>query len=102
MAAKVVAGAVVADCTIKDISASGAKLHAPSILRPPEEVRLLVLSEGILIHAQRIWARFPLCGLKFVSVEEIQRSTRPDSALLREAWETWRSQQQTKGGPSEV
>ena len=102
LAAKVAIGAATADCTIKDISATGAKLHAPSILRPPEEVRLVILSEGILIHARRIWARFPLCGLKFISVEEIQRSKHADARLLRDAWETWRGQDQTRRDPSEV
>ena len=102
LAAKVVIGAAAADCTINDISASGAKLHAPSVLRLPEEVRLVILSEGILVHAQRIWARFPLCGLKFISVEEIQRSKHPDAGPLRQAWEAWRGQQQTRRDSSEV
>jgi len=102
LAAKVAIGAATADCTIRDVSASGAKLHAPSVLRLPEEVRLVILSEGILVHAQRVWARFPLCGLKFISVEEIQRSRHPDAVQLRDAWETWRGQNQTRPDPSKV
>ena len=85
LAAKVAVGGAVADCTITDISASGAQLHTPSVLRLPDEVRLLILSEGLLIHAQRVWARFPLCGLKFISVEDIRRSTHPQAVQLRES-----------------
>lgn len=93
MAAKVAVGGAVADCTIRNISASGAQLHAPTVLRPPDEVQLLILSEGLLIHAKRVWARFPLCGLKFISVEEVQRSAHPQAGPLRDAWESWRVQQ---------
>jgi hypothetical protein len=93
MAAVVAVGDGAVDCTIRDISASGVQLLAPSVLRLPDEVRLLILSEGLLIHAQRIWARFPLSGLRFISVEDIRRSAHPQAAPLREAWKNWRAQQ---------
>lgn len=93
MPAKVALGGAAIDCTIRDVSASGVQLLAPSVLRLPDEVQLLILSEGLLIHAQRIWTRFPLCGLRFISVEEIRRSTHPQAAPLRQAWEDWRAQQ---------
>jgi hypothetical protein len=94
MAAKVAVGGGAVDCTIRDISASGVQLLAPSVLRLPEEVHLLILAEGLLIHAERVWARFPLCGLRFISVEDIRRSAHPQAAQLREAWESWRAEQQ--------
>ncbi len=94
MAAKVAVGGGAVDCTIRDISASGVQLLAPSVLRLPDEVHLLVLSEGLLIHAQRIWARFPLCGCRFINVEDIRRSAHPQAGPLRQAWESWRVQQQ--------
>lgn len=94
MAAKVAVGGGAVDCTVRDISASGVQLLAPSVLRLPDEVHLLILSSGLLIHGQRIWARFPLCGLRFINVEDIRRSTHPRAAPLRDAWENWRVQQQ--------
>lgn len=93
MAAKVAAGGGAIDCTVRDISETGAQLHAPSVLRLPDKVHLLILSEGLLVHADRVWARFPLCGLKFITFEEIEDSTHPQSGALRNAWEAWRDQQ---------
>jgi len=57
MAAKVAVGGGAVDCTVRDISESGVQLLAPAVLRLPDEVHLLILSEGLLIHAQRIWER---------------------------------------------
>jgi hypothetical protein len=93
MPAKVGIGGAAVDCTVTDISASGAQLHAQSVLRLPDEVQVLILSEGLLIHARRVWARFPACGLKFTSVEAIQRSAHPQAGVLKEAWATWRLEQ---------
>jgi hypothetical protein len=92
--AKVAIGGGVVDCTVTDISETGAQLHAPSVLRLPDKVHLLILSGGLLIHADRVWARFPLCGLKFITFEEIEDSTHPQSGPLRNAWAAWRAQQQ--------
>jgi hypothetical protein len=95
MAAKLALGGGAVDCAIKDISDSGIRLLAPSVLCLPDQVHLLILSEGLLVHAQQIWARFPLCGLRFLSVEDIRRSTHPQAPPLREAWKSWRAQRQT-------
>lgn len=89
LAAKVAFGMTTADCTIRDLSETGARIHALSILRLPDDVYLLIMAEGLVIHARRVWARFPLFGLKFVAAEEVERSTRPQCALLRKAWEDW-------------
>ena len=93
LAAEISLGATTAECTIRDISASGAQVDAPSVLRLPDEVHLLVLSEGLLIHARRVWCRFPLCGVSFVSSEEVEKSTHPRAPLLKQAWDDWRRQQ---------
>lgn len=93
MAAKVAIGGGAVDCTVRDISESGVQLLAPSVLRLPDEVHLLILSEGLLVHAQRIWSRFPLCGLRFINVEDIRRSAHPQAGPLKEAWQNWRDQQ---------
>jgi hypothetical protein len=97
MAAKVAVGGAAVDCTVRDISETGAHLHAPSVLRLPDRVHLLILSEGLLIHAHRVWALFPLCGLKFITFEEIEGSTHPQAGPLQEAWEAWRVQQPAAG-----
>jgi hypothetical protein len=97
MAAKVAVGGGAVDCTIRDISETGAQLHAPSVLRLPDRVHLLIPSEGLLIHAHRVWALFPLCGLEFITFEDIENSTHPQADALQEAWKAWRVQQQAEG-----
>jgi hypothetical protein len=96
--AKVALGGGAVDCAVVDISETGARLHAPSVLRLPDKVHLLILSEGLLIHADRVWARFPLCGLKFITFEEIEDSTHPQARPLQEAWRAWRDGQRPAGG----
>jgi hypothetical protein len=94
LAAKVALGDAAGDCTIRDISETGAQVHAPSVLRLPGEVHLLIESEGLLIHARRVWSRFPVSGLQFISAEQVEKSTHPQAAMLKEAWEAsqaWRA-----------
>ena len=92
--AKVAVGASALDCTITNISEGGVRVHAPSVLRLPEEVYLLILSEGLVIRARRVWAHFPSCGLEFLSAEEVEKSTRPQAVPLREAWGDWCSRKE--------
>ncbi len=89
LAAKVSFNMTVADCTIRDLSDTGARIHAPSVLGLPDEVHLLILREGLVVHARRVWAQFPAFGLKFLAAEEIDECERPRVAPLRKAWEEW-------------
>lgn len=89
LAAKVAFGATTADCTIRDISESGARVHAPTVLGLPEEVHLLIFREGRIVRAKRIWADFPFFGLKFLSTEPAEGDARPDTQPLRDAWGDW-------------
>ena len=91
LAAKVAVGARSEDCTITNISEGGAQVYAPSVLRLPEEVYLLILSEALVIRARRVWAHFPHCGLEFLSTEEVEKTRRPQAAPLRDAWADWRA-----------
>ena len=89
LAAKVAFGATTADCTVRDLSDAGAKIHAPSVLGLPEEVHLLIFSEGRILRARRVWASFPFFGLKFIGTEQVEESTRPQTAALRKSWDEW-------------
>jgi hypothetical protein len=89
LSAKLSFNMTVADCTIRDLSENGARIHAPGVLGLPDEVYLLILREGLVVHAQRVWAKFPLFGLRFLSTEEIDRCTHPQTAPLKKAWEDW-------------
>jgi hypothetical protein len=89
LAAKVAFGMTMADCTIRDLSEGGARIHAPTVLGLPNEVDLLIMREGLVVRAKRIWAGFPHFGLKFLAAEGVEKSTRPQAAFLRGAWEDW-------------
>ena len=89
LSAKISFNMMVADCTIRNLSQNGARIHAPTVLGMPDEVYLLILREGLLVRARRIWSDFPSFGLRFVEAEPIDRSTRPQTAPLRNAWESW-------------
>jgi hypothetical protein len=87
--AKISFNVTVADCTIRDLSEAGARIHAPTVLGLPDEAYLLILREGLVVRARRAWAQFPSFGLKFLSAEAIEVGTGPQTALLRDAWEAW-------------
>ncbi len=86
LAAKLAFGVTTADCSIRDLSEAGARIHAPSVLGLPDEVWLLIASEGIVVRAERVWARFPFFGLKFIAAEEVERAEGPQAEALRKAW----------------
>ena len=85
--AKIAFGASAADCMIRDLTDSGARIHAPTVLGLPDQVFLLIMSEGLVVRTRRVWADFPAFGLRFLEVEPIEKSTRPETAPLRLAWE---------------
>lgn len=89
--AKIAFGATAADCLIRDLSDAGARIHAPTVLGLPDHVFLLITSEGLVVRARRVWADFPSFGLKFLEVEAIEKSTRPETAPLRLAWQDLRA-----------
>lgn len=89
--AKIAFGATAADCMIRDLTDSGARIHAPTVLGLPDQVFLLIVSEGLVVRTRRVWADFPAFGLKFLEVEPIEKSTRPETAPLRLAWEELRA-----------
>ena len=85
--ANIAFGASAADCMIRDLTDSGARIHAPTVLGLPDQVFLLIMSEGLVVRTRRVWADFPAFGLRFLEVEPIEKSTRPETAPLRLAWE---------------
>jgi hypothetical protein len=88
-------GSFVTDCTIRDLSNVGARIHAPAVIGLPDEVSLLILREGLVVRSKRVWARAPLFGLKFVEAEDVQTGTRAQHAALRRLWTEWVAQQKS-------
>jgi hypothetical protein len=86
LAGKLAFGRFCADCTIRDLTAAGALVHAPAVLGLPDVVFLLILKEGVVIRAERIWARAQRFGLAFVDAQDVATSDYPPAAALRAAW----------------
>jgi hypothetical protein len=91
-------------CSILDLTERGARIHAPSVIDLPDEVLLLIMREGLLVKAKRIWAHPPTFGLKFIQPQDIETSQEPQSEALRAVWREWVHQQDavepTFGTPS--
>ncbi len=80
---------LVMDCTIRDLSDTGAKVHVPSAIGLPDEVALLVLREGVVRLSRRIWSQAPLFGLEFIDAEDVNTTTKPQYEGLRRHWQDW-------------
>lgn len=82
--------AVMADCTIRDLSELGARLQIGNVLGLPPEVLLVILSEGVVFRARWVWSKPPLFGVEFLEADDLARTTRPAYAALRRTWQAWR------------
>ena len=75
-----------ADCMLKDVSHSGAKIHVPSIYSLPPRFVLVRLQDGIAFDALLKWRRGDLAGMVFEQRHVLQASTEPRLAPIRETW----------------
>jgi hypothetical protein len=58
------------DCTIRDISAGGARLVFGDAFTLPEEFRLLIVSSNTIFPARLLWQRGLTAGVGFTGPEE--------------------------------
>ena len=58
------------DCTVKDLSAAGARLRCNDPLAVPDEFRLWVPSTSLYREARVVWRRDLTCGLVFTGPPE--------------------------------
>jgi hypothetical protein len=58
------------DCTIRDLSASGAKLAFAAPTAIPEEFRLLMKATNMLVPARLVWQRGLLAGITFTGAQQ--------------------------------
>jgi hypothetical protein len=57
------------DCTIRDLSASGAKLSFAGPTAIPDEFRLLLKSTNMLVPARLVWQRGLFAGIAFTGAQ---------------------------------
>ncbi len=88
LSAKVCFGQTMADCTVKNLSATGARIHAPAVLGLPQTVHLLIPRARLIVHSRQIWSDFPCFGLKFLRAEAIDDASDTNVVQLS-AWKAW-------------
>jgi PilZ domain len=57
----------VVDCTVRDFSATGAKLLTANAGLIPDEVRLLLTQDNTIRDARVVWRKSDMLGVHFVS-----------------------------------
>ena len=75
-----------ADCELRDLSASGAKVHLSSIYKLPPRFILLLHQIGIAYEVVLKWRRGDLAGLSFEARHDLEATQEARLATIREAW----------------
>lgn len=75
-----------ADCELRDLSLSGAKIHVSSLYKLPPRFILLLHQTGIAYEVVLKWRRGDLAGLSFEARHELDANQEPHLASIREAW----------------
>lgn len=75
-----------ADCVIRDLSASGAKIELSHLHKLPPRFVLLHFSAAMAYEVVLKWRRGDLAGMSFEHRHALETSTAPRLAAAREAW----------------
>jgi PilZ domain len=57
----------VIDCTVRDMSVTGARLITPNADLLPDQIRFLLVMENLIRDANVVWRRGELVGIHFTS-----------------------------------
>jgi PilZ domain len=57
----------VVDCTVRDLSATGAKLLSVNPALVPDEMRILMLQDNTIRDARVVWRKADMLGVHFTS-----------------------------------
>ena len=74
------------DCTIRDISDSGARVSLPKGHRIPDDVYLINMKSGMGYEARVAWRNTPLAGLMFLQCCGLSEAASAQMKLLRQLW----------------
>lgn len=75
-----------ADCVIRDLSASGAKIELSHFYKLPPRFVLLRFDIGIAFEVVLKWRRADLAGMAFEARHELEGEVEPRLSAVREAW----------------
>jgi PilZ domain-containing protein len=74
------------NCSIKDLSETGAKIQVADSQVIPERAYFINLKSGIAYEVQTAWLRLPLAGLKFGQSFPLEGLPDPKLGFLRRLW----------------
>ena len=57
-------------CTIRDISASGARLKLGSVVALPDEFELIFVNDRMIVPVRKCWHTHPECGVIFIGPKQ--------------------------------
>jgi hypothetical protein len=75
------------DCSIKDLSETGAKIRLAEGQVIPEHCIFVNLKDGIAYQVAITWHRPPMVGLKFLETHHLQTLTDPKLQFARRLWQ---------------
>ena len=78
--------AISTDCTIRDISETGAQLRVPATQALPNEFALIHVLDGIAYQATLAWRRGDLAGVHFEARHDLRVAGAPELFHLRQIW----------------
>jgi hypothetical protein len=75
-----------ADCTIRDLTESGAKVMLAGQDLLPKDCHLIVLRDGMAHRAHASWTRHPYVGLTFEASQSLEDDVPAAFRPLRSLW----------------
>ncbi len=75
-----------ADCIIRDLSPSGAKIELSQLVKLPPRFLLIHLQEGIAFEVVLKWRRGDLAGMAFEKRHSLTEAVEPRLEPVRAAW----------------
>lgn len=74
------------DCTIRDLSESGAKITLAKHQSLPDDLYLIVVKHAVAYKAKVVWQKFPVRGLTFTKRYDLAEALPAEVAFLRRLW----------------
>ncbi len=74
------------DCTIRDLSATGARVRLLSPVILPSKIWLIELRSGTAFQCELARRNVPDFGLRFLRTVKLARNDDPDFKMLRRIW----------------
>jgi hypothetical protein len=78
------------NCTVLDLSRTGARVYISAAVRLPPPLGLLLIGDGLLFDSAVAWRRGNETGLVFTGTNDLHEADPPERPGLRDLWLGWR------------